>query len=207
MNFSVKTIVRHKNGQQLLFRYVYKAELFGPGLELTRSAVSSSCLVYIPTALSTKKQLSLIFQFNFAFPKNTSYLATVSKMTLPQTFKQAVFKSAGAPLEIEETSMTLPATDQILVKVEACGVCFSDMFAQNNVMGGGLYVLLFRFVPACPFLVSYRTEKSLTGPARLYLATRSLAVWPPWETEFLDGQWETVLAGRGMADMMVRFPF
>lgn len=61
-------------------------------------------------------------------------------MTLPKTYKHAVFKSAGAPLVIEETPMTPPGPSQILVKVEACGVCFSDMYAQNNIMGGGLYV-------------------------------------------------------------------
>lgn len=63
-------------------------------------------------------------------------------MTLPKTFKQAVFKSAGAPLAIEEVTLTPPGAGEILVKVEACGVCFSDMFAQNNILGGGLCVSL-----------------------------------------------------------------
>lgn len=61
-----------------------------------------------------------------------------SKMSLPKTFKQAVFKEAGAPLTVEDAHLTLPGKGEILVKVEACGVCFSDMFAQNNIMGGGL---------------------------------------------------------------------
>lgn len=61
-------------------------------------------------------------------------------MTIPQTYKRAVFKSAGTPLVIEQVPLTLPGPNEILVKVEACGVCFSDVFAQNNVMGGGLYV-------------------------------------------------------------------
>ncbi|RAK84160.1 putative alcohol dehydrogenase [Aspergillus costaricaensis CBS 115574] len=58
-------------------------------------------------------------------------------MTLPQTFKQAAFKSAGAPLVIEEVPMFQPGPAELLVKVEACGVCYSDTFAQNNIMGGG----------------------------------------------------------------------
>ncbi|KAH8428590.1 uncharacterized protein LDX57_006286 [Aspergillus melleus] len=58
-------------------------------------------------------------------------------MALPQTYKQAVFKSLGAPLVIEEVPMTPPGPNEILVKVEACGVCYSDMFAQNNIMGAG----------------------------------------------------------------------
>lgn len=61
-------------------------------------------------------------------------------MTIPQTYKRAVFKSAGTPLVIEQVPLTLPGPNEILVKVEACGVCFSDVFAQGNVMGGGLYV-------------------------------------------------------------------
>ncbi|KAF7115478.1 hypothetical protein CNMCM5793_002436 [Aspergillus hiratsukae] len=59
----------------------------------------------------------------------------------PQTYKQAFFKSAGAPLVIEETPLTPPGPNEILVKVEACGVCFSDVFAQNNVMGGGFPIV------------------------------------------------------------------
>ena len=59
-------------------------------------------------------------------------------MTLPKTFKQAVFKEAGGPLIIEDAQLTPPNKGEVLVKVEACGVCFSDVFAQNNILGGGL---------------------------------------------------------------------
>ncbi|KAJ5664629.1 hypothetical protein N7462_011442 [Penicillium macrosclerotiorum] len=62
-------------------------------------------------------------------------------MTIPQTFKQAIFKSAGTPLVIEEAPLTPPGSNEILVKVEACGVCFSDVFAQSNVMGGGFPIV------------------------------------------------------------------
>jgi Zn-dependent alcohol dehydrogenase len=59
-------------------------------------------------------------------------------MSLPKSFKQAVFKASGSPLVIEEVPLTLPGAKKLLVKIEACGVCFSDMFAQSNIMGGGL---------------------------------------------------------------------
>lgn len=59
-------------------------------------------------------------------------------MSLPQTYKHAVFKAQGDPLTIEEVPLKLPGKGEILVKVEACGVCYSDVYAQNNVMGGGL---------------------------------------------------------------------
>ncbi|KAK3321302.1 chaperonin 10-like protein [Cercophora scortea] len=62
-------------------------------------------------------------------------------MSLPQTYKHAVFKSAGADLEIEEVNLKLPSKGELLVKVEACGVCYSDCFAQNNVMGGGFPIV------------------------------------------------------------------
>ncbi|KAF4627916.1 hypothetical protein G7Y89_g10238 [Cudoniella acicularis] len=58
-------------------------------------------------------------------------------MSLPKTYKHAVFKQQGAPLVIEDAELSLPTKGELLVKVEACGVCFSDMFAQHNIMGGG----------------------------------------------------------------------
>ncbi|OTA64049.1 putative alcohol dehydrogenase [Hypoxylon sp. EC38] len=58
-------------------------------------------------------------------------------MSLPRFYKQAAFKVQGGPLMIEQVPLKLPGAREILVKVDACGVCFSDMFAQNNVMGGG----------------------------------------------------------------------
>ncbi|KAI0429014.1 GroES-like protein [Xylaria sp. FL1042] len=58
-------------------------------------------------------------------------------MTLPKTYKQAVFREQGGPLFLEEVDLKHPGAGEILVKVEACGVCYSDMFAQNNILGGG----------------------------------------------------------------------
>ncbi|KAH8678357.1 dehydrogenase [Xylariales sp. PMI_506] len=58
-------------------------------------------------------------------------------MSLPKTYKHAVFKEQGAPLVVEETELKLPGETEILIKVEACGVCYSDMYAQYNGMGGG----------------------------------------------------------------------
>ena len=58
--------------------------------------------------------------------------------TLPSTYKQAVFKEANAPLTLEQVPLNLPKRNEILIKVEACGVCHSDHFAETNLMGGGL---------------------------------------------------------------------
>ncbi|KUI72847.1 Alcohol dehydrogenase [Cytospora mali] len=62
-------------------------------------------------------------------------------MALPTTFKQAVFKEQGAPLTLEDVELKHPGPGEVLVKVEACGVCFSDTFAQQNVMGGGFPIV------------------------------------------------------------------
>ena len=58
-----------------------------------------------------------------------------STMTLLKTFKQAVFREAGAPLVLGSTELTLPGKGEVLVRVKACEVCFSETFAQNDVIG------------------------------------------------------------------------
>ncbi len=58
--------------------------------------------------------------------------------SLPATYKKAAFTSAGGPLTIEETPLVLPGPNEVLVKVEACGVCHSDLGVQNNGFGVGL---------------------------------------------------------------------
>lgn len=71
----------------------------------------------------------------------------MSPSELPKTYKHAIFKEKGGPLVVEEVGMTQPETGEVLVKVEACGVCHSDMFAQHNVFGAGLSVIPFCFYP------------------------------------------------------------
>lgn len=57
-------------------------------------------------------------------------------MALPKTYRRATFKEAGNPLVIEEKKLTLPPKGEILVKVEACGVCHTDIFLQDGGMLG-----------------------------------------------------------------------
>ncbi|RHZ59795.1 uncharacterized protein CDV56_105027 [Aspergillus thermomutatus] len=58
-------------------------------------------------------------------------------MSLPQTYKREVFKELGHPLTVEDAPLKPPATKELLIKVEACGVCYSDMYSQYNGLGGG----------------------------------------------------------------------
>lgn len=62
-------------------------------------------------------------------------------MSLPETYKRAVFKEAGGALVFEDAPLQLPDKNEVLVRVEACGVCHSDTIAQRNILGSGLSVL------------------------------------------------------------------
>ncbi len=53
-------------------------------------------------------------------------------MTLPQTMKAAVVHAYGAPLRIEEVKVPLPGPGQVLVKIEASGVCHTDLHAAEG---------------------------------------------------------------------------
>ena len=50
----------------------------------------------------------------------------------PVTMKAAVVHEFGKPLVIEEVPIPVPGNGQILVKVEACGVCHTDLHAANG---------------------------------------------------------------------------
>nr|E1ACQ9.1 RecName: Full=Alcohol dehydrogenase notN; AltName: Full=Notoamide biosynthesis cluster protein N [Aspergillus sp. MF297-2]ADM34147.1 dehydrogenase [Aspergillus sp. MF297-2] len=62
-------------------------------------------------------------------------------MSLPQTYKRAVFKELGHPLTVEDAPLKLPGPNELLIKVEACGVCYSDMYSQYNGLGGGFPIV------------------------------------------------------------------
>lgn len=61
-------------------------------------------------------------------------------MSLPTSYKAALFKEAGGPLVVEDVQLTKPAAGEVLVKVEACGVCHSDTIPQAYGLNGKLYV-------------------------------------------------------------------
>ncbi|HWQ02857.1 MAG TPA: alcohol dehydrogenase catalytic domain-containing protein, partial [Candidatus Nitrosotenuis sp.] len=43
------------------------------------------------------------------------------------SMRAAVLKEFGAPLDITESARPIPAADEVLIRVEACGVCHSDL--------------------------------------------------------------------------------
>jgi len=62
-------------------------------------------------------------------------------MSLPKTYKQAAFKEFGCPLVVEDVPLQLPSAGEILVKVEACGICHSDTFSRYNAYGAGFPIV------------------------------------------------------------------
>ncbi|OTB01587.1 hypothetical protein M426DRAFT_323346 [Hypoxylon sp. CI-4A] len=58
-------------------------------------------------------------------------------MALPESYRQFTFKTSGGSLILEDVPLQLPGSGEILIKVEACGVCHTDTCAQNNTLGGG----------------------------------------------------------------------
>ena len=55
--------------------------------------------------------------------------------SLPKTFKAAVLPGINKPLEIKQVSMPELQPGEILVKVKACGVCFSDHHVARGDFG------------------------------------------------------------------------
>jgi alcohol dehydrogenase, propanol-preferring len=53
-------------------------------------------------------------------------------MTLPSRMKAAIANAFGEPLTIREVPVPAPGPGQILVKIEACGVCHTDLHAING---------------------------------------------------------------------------
>ena len=49
--------------------------------------------------------------------------------------KAARFMKKGGDLEIVDMDKPTPKANEILIKVEACGVCHSDVFVQQGAMG------------------------------------------------------------------------
>ena len=51
---------------------------------------------------------------------------------MDKTMKAAVVRTFGQPLAIEEVPVPRPAAGDILVKIEACGVCHTDLHAAEG---------------------------------------------------------------------------
>lgn len=55
--------------------------------------------------------------------------------SLPKTYKAVVLEKANAPFALKDIDLKPPGQGQVLVKVLACGVCFSDVGVAGGHMG------------------------------------------------------------------------
>ncbi|KAL1304754.1 hypothetical protein AAFC00_003692 [Neodothiora populina] len=53
----------------------------------------------------------------------------------PSTCKAVVIEKVGAPYTIKDVPVEEPKEGEVLIKVEACGVCHSDSFVQQGAFG------------------------------------------------------------------------
>lgn len=51
------------------------------------------------------------------------------------TMRAVQVSKAGGPLELVERDLPKPGDDEVRVRVQACGVCHSDMFVKEGLMG------------------------------------------------------------------------
>src|SRR5436190_11995282 len=51
---------------------------------------------------------------------------------IPKTMRAAVVREFGKPLTLEEVPVPMPDDNQILVKIEASGVCHTDLHAAEG---------------------------------------------------------------------------
>ncbi len=51
---------------------------------------------------------------------------------MPATMRAAIVPALKAPLEIREIPIPEVTSDRILMKVEACGVCHTDLHAAEG---------------------------------------------------------------------------
>lgn len=56
-------------------------------------------------------------------------------MSLPKTYKACVLEKANSPWSIKDVELKHPEKGQVLVKILACGVCFSDVATSEGHMG------------------------------------------------------------------------
>jgi S-(hydroxymethyl)glutathione dehydrogenase/alcohol dehydrogenase len=53
----------------------------------------------------------------------------------PETMRAAILREAGGPLTVEEIRTPKPSRGEILVRVAACGVCYTDLHVMKGEVG------------------------------------------------------------------------
>ncbi|QHQ27773.1 alcohol dehydrogenase AdhP [Xanthomonas albilineans] len=109
---------------------------------------------------------------------------------MSKTMKAAVVHKFGGPLEIEEVTVPQPGFGEILVKIEACGVCHTDLHAVHGD---------WPVKPTLPFIPGHEGVGYIValGPGVIHLKEGD-RVGVPWlysacgHCEHCLGGWETL---------------
>lgn len=89
-----------------------------------RQGVSAGAKPFITITESKGRTLAWIR------PTTSRFLKRSTRM--PKTMKAAVVRTFGAPLEISEVPVPTPADGEVLVKIQATGVCHTDLHAVDG---------------------------------------------------------------------------
>ena len=67
-----------------------------------------------------------------SIPGDNASLTMEGKITMPKNMMAAVVREFGKPLVIEEVAIPEPGPEEIQIKMEACGVCHTDLHAAEG---------------------------------------------------------------------------
>jgi propanol-preferring alcohol dehydrogenase len=67
-----------------------------------------------------------------SIPGDNAPLTMEGKITMPKNMMAAVVREFGKPLVIEEVAIPEPGPEEIQIKMEACGVCHTDLHAAEG---------------------------------------------------------------------------
>jgi len=87
--------------------------------------------------------------------------------------KAAVVRSFDRPLEVEELPVPVPETDQVLVRIETCGLCHTDIHAARGE---------WPIKPSPPFIPGHEGVGVIerVGPGNMYGLETGMRVALPW---------------------------
>jgi F0F1-type ATP synthase gamma subunit len=93
---------------------------------------------------------------------------------MPKTMKAAVVRRFPEPLSLEDVPVPDPGDGQVLVKIEACGVCHTDIEEYHRLGASSFYCIGRRRLTAfrranVPVARSYGTVASVAGLTSLLL--------------------------------------
>jgi alcohol dehydrogenase, propanol-preferring len=104
--------------------------------------------------------------------------------------KAAIIREYKQPLQIEETDVPVPGPDEVLIKVQACGVCHSDLHIAEGDWKHMLRIMKSPLIPGHEVVGTI--EKRGEAVEHLQIGDRVGVAWTHWTC----GECELCLEGR-----------